>query len=262
MSLHEVGTSNPALSPDDNGTASTVRVDDIDLTADTSLACYSLQDEYDENLGFSDSFTVVSMGAEGPVLVQRKEGDVDSITPESEIPFTYVHHPPVKFTSMHRNIFIPGLEINVEIIDYERSLTAHILNPNLYTIRFTHGQFTWTIKKRYNHFRNLHQQLLSFRASLNIPFPTKSHKERRTSFRNMHHVHQCTASPTMQMKLDKPNKMRKKSALPRFPLKPDSLVSFDAIPERKRQLEEYLYNLLNISLYRNHQDTVSDCYIS
>lgn len=61
----------------------------------------------------------------------------------------------------------------------------------------------------------------------------------------------------MQMKLEKPNKKRKKSALPRFPLKPDSLVSFDAIPERKRQLEEYLYNLLNISLYRNHQDTVS-----
>ncbi|XP_065091776.1 phospholipase D2 isoform X1 [Ochlerotatus camptorhynchus] len=262
MSLHEVGASNGALSVDDNGTSSTVRMEDVDHTIDTSLACYSLADEYDENLGFSDSITIVSMGAEGPVLVQRKEGDHESIVPDSEIPYSYVHNAPTKFTSMHRTIFIPGLEINVEIVDYERSLTAHILNPNLYTIKFTHGQFTWTIKKRYNHFRNLHQQLTTFRASLNIPFPTKSHKERRTSFRNMHHVHQCTASPTMQRKLEKPNKKRKKGALPRFPLKPDSLVSFDAIPERKRQLEEYLYNLLNISLYRNQQDTINFLEVS
>ncbi|XP_053683600.1 phospholipase D2 [Sabethes cyaneus] len=262
MSLADVGSSNPAINCEDNGTVSTAPVDDIDLTFDSSLACYSLADEYDENLGFSDSITIVSMGGEGPVLVQRKDGDVDSVTTESEIPYSSVHSPPVKFNSMHRNIFVPGLEINVEIIDYERSLTAHILNPNLYTIKFTHGQFTWTIKKRYNHFRNLHQQLTTFRTSLNIPFPTKSHRERRTSFRNMHNVHQSTASPTMKMKLEKPNKKRKRGALPRFPLKPDSLVSFDAIPERKKQLEEYLYNLLNISLYRNHQDTINFLEVS
>lgn len=133
MSLKEVGASNPALNDcEDNGTASTVRMDDIDQTVDTSLACYSLADEYDDILGFSDSITIVSMGGEGPVLVQRQDdGDQESIVPESEIPYAYVHNAPIKFNSMHRNIFIPGLEINVEIVDYERSLTAHILNPNL-----------------------------------------------------------------------------------------------------------------------------------
>ncbi|XP_055588659.1 phospholipase D2 [Uranotaenia lowii] len=262
MSLKDVGSSNQGLDGEDNGTSSTVRMEEVDLTLDTSLACYSLADEYDENLGFSDSITIVSMGGEGPVLVQRKDCDAESVAPDSEIPYTYAYNPPVKFNSMHRNIFIPGLEISVEIVDYERSLTAHILNPNLYTIKFTHGQFTWTIKKRYNHFRNLHHQLTTFRASLNIPFPTKSHKERRTSFRNIHNVHQSTASPIMQSKLEKPHKKRKKNALPRFPLKPDSLVTFDAIPERKRQLEEYLYNLLNISLYRNHQDTINFLEVS
>lgn len=131
MSLTDVGTSNPAINCEDNGTVSTAPIDDIDLTFDSSLACYSLAEEYDENLGFSDSITIVSMGGEGPVLVQRKDGDVDSVTTESEIPYSSVHNPPVKFNSMHRNIFVPGLEINVEIIDYERSLTAHILNPNL-----------------------------------------------------------------------------------------------------------------------------------
>lgn len=52
------------------------------------------------------------------------------------------------------------------------------------------------------------------------------------------------------------SKMSKKK-LPRFPNKPESLVTVEAIPVRIGQLEEYLYNLLNISVYRNHHDTVS-----
>lgn len=52
------------------------------------------------------------------------------------------------------------------------------------------------------------------------------------------------------------NKMSKKK-LPRFPNKPESLVTVESMPTRIKQLEEYLYNLLNISVYRNHHDTVS-----
>lgn len=52
-------------------------------------------------------------------------------------------------------------------------------------------------------------------------------------------------------------KKRKKRKLPRFPQRPESLVTVESIPERIQQLEDYLYNLLNISLYRNHQETVS-----
>ncbi|EAA07035.3 AGAP010687-PA, partial [Anopheles gambiae str. PEST] len=253
---------------------------------DASLACYSIRsepEEYDENLDAPDSVTYLSIGGNNPVLVIR-ESDADSVSPASEIPYSYVYNTPVKFDSMRRHIFIPGLEIIVEIIDYERSLTSHVLNPNLYTVKLTHGPFSWTIQKRYNHFRNLHQQLTTYRASLHIPFPTKSHKERRDSFRNMHTVHQATASvsrmlagklqnpmlncsntlfqPAMQQKLGKPLKKIKKSALPRFPLKPDSLVSFDAIPQRIKQLEEYLYNLLNISLYRNFHGTINFLEVS
>lgn len=52
-------------------------------------------------------------------------------------------------------------------------------------------------------------------------------------------------------------KKRKKRKLPRFPQRPESLVTVEAMPERIQQLEDYLYNLLNISLYRNHHETVS-----
>jgi hypothetical protein len=52
-----------------------------------------------------------------------------------------------------------------------------------YTIELKHGDFTWTIKKRYKHILHLHQQLKLFRTSLNIPFPTRAHRERRNSLR-------------------------------------------------------------------------------
>lgn len=101
------------------------------------------------------------------------------------LPFITIHNEAIKFKSQSRNIFIPGEDIFAKVIDIERSVTAHPLNPNLYTIEFTHGPFTWTIKKRYKHIQNLHNQLKIYRASLNIPFPTKSHREKRHSFKSM-----------------------------------------------------------------------------
>lgn len=59
-----------------------------------------------------------------------------------------------------------------------------LLSISRYTIQLTHGQFTWTIKRRYKHISALHQHLRVYRASLHIPFPTRSHRERRASFRD------------------------------------------------------------------------------
>lgn len=73
----------------------------------------------------------------------------------------------------------------MRIVDNERSVTTHPLNPNLYTIEFKHGPFLWRVKKRYKHIQQLHNQLKIYRASLNIPFPTKSHRSRRTSLKNL-----------------------------------------------------------------------------
>jgi hypothetical protein len=43
----------------------------------------------------------------------------------------------------------------------------------------------------------------------------------------------------------------------RFPSKPETLVPYENIEERMKQLEQYLQNLLRIGLYRNHHETVS-----
>lgn len=139
-----------------------------------------------------------------------------------------------------------------------------------YTIQLTHGPFVWTIKKRYKHINALHQQLRVFRASLNFPFPTRTHKERRASFRNAYGetsnaLAETTTRPTtVKLSPDSAagNKKKRKGALPRFPNRPESLVPVESLPDRIDQLEKYLSAMLNIRLYRNHHETVNFLEVS
>lgn len=43
----------------------------------------------------------------------------------------------------------------------------------------------------------------------------------------------------------------------RFPNKPDILVPYEQLNHRRKELEDYLNNLLNIEIYRRHSETVS-----
>lgn len=98
-----------------------------------------VESEYDETLAFPDSVTILSALGDKPVLVERKETDDDdeeyddenSVLMRQEIPFTSIYGPSVKFNSFQRKVFIPGREIHVRIVDFERSVTTHLLNPNL-----------------------------------------------------------------------------------------------------------------------------------
>lgn len=131
-----MGVSNPALNEDDtvnddSGNASTSHQGEEDTSGCFSKCPTSPDSEYDETLAFPDSVTILSMGDDNPILVERKDGDADSVVPEKDIPFTTVYRPPVKFKSIQRKVFIPGLEIHVQIVDNERSITTHLLNPNL-----------------------------------------------------------------------------------------------------------------------------------
>ncbi|XP_065367107.1 phospholipase D2 isoform X2 [Calliphora vicina] len=272
-----------------------------------------IEAEYDEGLIIPDSITILSSVGDKPVLVERKECTDDDEFDEDDvelrrltvIPFTRLYAPSIKFTSFQRKVFMPGIEIQVRFIDTERSVTTHLLNPNLYTIELTHGPFSWIIKRRYKHFSTLHQQLSIFRTSLNIPFPMRSHKEKRATIKNAalqmadenrikelqksasfktstpngHAVTPRTAGSSsmaavaalqnnnVNPMLDdtgrgSTRKKRKKRKLPRFPQRPESLVTVEAMPERIQQLEDYLYNLLNISLYRNHHETLNFVEVS
>ena len=98
-----------------------------------------IDSEYDETLGFPDSVTILSTVGDKPVLVERTNTDDDeeeddesvALRRGAEIPFSSLYGPSVKFNSFQRKVFIPGREIEVRIVDTDRSVTTHLLNPNL-----------------------------------------------------------------------------------------------------------------------------------
>jgi phospholipase D1/2 len=266
-------------------------LNELDLT-DATL---SPDSEYDETLAFpDDSFSfITSIGNRNPVLVKRQTKNGENhesndssssddeggsratvVKPKNELPYGYIYSTPIKFSSFDRKIFIPGTQIHVNITDYERSMTAHLFNPILYTIQLQHGSFTWTVKKRYKDFLNLHNSLKFFRTSLNFPLPSRTHREIRSSFRNNHKISVSTINNGSSTNVASSNgdasggnkkkqkKKKKKGSLPRFPKRPDTLISADQIPTRIKQLENYLYNLLNITLYRHHHDTINFLEVS
>ncbi|XP_045763314.1 phospholipase D2 isoform X1 [Maniola jurtina] len=227
-----------------------------------SLSSPCLDSDFDESLAVPESLSVID--------AEKHKEETDASAPlATSVPYKAIHAPPVKFNSVHRKVFIPGVEIKVRFVENERSVTTHLLNPNLYTINLQHGDFTWTIKKRYKHILYLHQQLSLYRASLKIPFPTKTHKSRRASFKNTFESEEkaekvaLEAVPRSNSTKRREGRPRKrKGALPRFPKKPEVMVTYEGIQLRMKQLEEYLYNLLNISIYRNHHETVKFLEVS
>ncbi|XP_048480960.1 phospholipase D2 [Plutella xylostella] len=226
----------------------------------------AIDSDFDESLAVPESLSVIEDKSEN-----KEETDAtDTKNPLTSVPFKSIHSPTLKFKSVQRKVFIPGVEIKVKFLENERSVTTHLLNPNLYTIQLEHGEFTWTIKRRYKHILYLHQQLSLYRTSLNIPFPTKTHKSRRASFKNTLHTEEKAEKMAMEATVpSRSNSKRKdarpkkrKGALPRFPKKPEVMITYDGIQLRMKQLEEYLYNLLNISIYRNHNETVKFLEVS
>uniref|UniRef100_A0A8C1QKC1 Phospholipase n=1 Tax=Cyprinus carpio TaxID=7962 RepID=A0A8C1QKC1_CYPCA len=75
------------------------------------------------------------------------------------------------FKSLDGVIFLEEVPIQVQVTEVERFTSTRVLNPNLYTIELSHGDFKWKIKRRFKHFQALHQELLKFRALLKIPLP-------------------------------------------------------------------------------------------
>ncbi|CAH2091665.1 unnamed protein product [Euphydryas editha] len=227
-----------------------------------SLTPTGMDSDFDESLAVPESLSVIDVEK-----VNNKE-ETDASAPEQSVPYKAIHEPPIKFNSVQRKVFIPGVPIKVRFVENERSVTTHLINPNLYTINLQHGDFTWTIKKRYKHILNLHQQLTLYRASLKIPFPTKTHKSRRASFKNTVDTEEkaeqvvLQAIPRSNSKRREGRPRKRKGALPRFPRKPEVMVTYEGIQLRMKQLEEYLYNLLNISIYRNHHETVKFLEVS
>ncbi|XP_077365786.1 phospholipase D1-like [Festucalex cinctus] len=111
-------------------------------------------------------------------------------------------------------------------VSQQRSVSKSM--PAVYKIEMKHGEFTWLVKKKEKHFQDLHRDLKTYKAVLNLPLPTRSHTIRRQ-----------TAGEGREI----PN-------LPRGG--GDELVREEQVSSRKKQLEDYLNKLLKMSTYRNY----------
>ncbi|KAG9348974.1 hypothetical protein JZ751_029291 [Albula glossodonta] len=140
-------------------------------------------------------------------------------------------------------VFLEQVPIFVRITEVERfTSTTRVLNPNLYTIELSHGDFTWKIKRRFKHFQALHQELLKFKALLKIPLPTRTHTVQRRSFKG--------------------HKPFQGGHIPTLPRRPDALVKEEQLTNRKMQLEDYLKNVLKRTMYRSHPATLEFLEVS
>ncbi|XP_073768952.1 phospholipase D1 isoform X3 [Danio rerio] len=141
------------------------------------------------------------------------------------------------FKSLEGVIFLEEVPILVQVTEVERFTSSRVLNPNLYTVELSHGDFKWKIKRRFKHFQALHQELLKFRALLKIPLPS-----RMRSFKGRKRFHG--------------------ERIPTLPRRPDALVREEQLISRKMQLEDYLRNVLKKPLYRTHPATLEFLEVS
>ncbi|KAJ8282536.1 hypothetical protein COCON_G00050550 [Conger conger] len=147
----------------------------------------------------------------------------------------------LSFKSLDCRVFLDQVPIIVRVTEVERfASTTRVFNPNLYTIELRHGDFIWKIKRRFKHFQALHQELLKFKALLKIPLPTRTHTVQRRSFKSH----------------------KQGGHIPTLPRRPDALVKEDQLTSRKKQLEDYLKNVLKRTMYRSHPATLEFLEVS
>ncbi|XP_019714944.1 phospholipase D1-like, partial [Hippocampus comes] len=56
-------------------------------------------------------------------------------------------------------------------VSQQRSVSKSM--PAVYKIEMKHGEFTWLVKKKEKHFQDLHRDLKTYKAVLNLPLPTR-----------------------------------------------------------------------------------------
>uniref|UniRef100_A0A674IUB8 Phospholipase n=1 Tax=Terrapene triunguis TaxID=2587831 RepID=A0A674IUB8_9SAUR len=79
------------------------------------------------------------------------------------------------FKEPHIQTYLTGCPIKVRVLEVERfTSTKKVRTPNVYTIEFTHGDFTWQVKRKFKNFQEFHRELLRYKAFIRIPIPTRS----------------------------------------------------------------------------------------
>ncbi|KAK0153606.1 Phospholipase D1 [Merluccius polli] len=175
------------------------------------------------------------------------DGDYDTTdgnVAEERIPFHAVYST-VGFKEAEARVYLSS-PITAKILEVERftsaqdrfNLTAQrSVNksmPAVFKIELKHGEFTWLVKRKEKHFMDLHRELRTYKTFMRIPLPTRSHTIKRQSVKR--------------------NQASQMPSLPRGG--GDELGREDQVSSRRRQLEDYLNKLLNMTVYRNYHATM------
>ncbi|XP_061105920.1 phospholipase D2 isoform X1 [Conger conger] len=97
------------------------------------------------------------------------QDEMDGLTKNTEErPFLLVHRlHAAKEWGMP--LFLQGAAVSCRVESTERYATrSKVRACTLYTIRLTHGQFSWTLKRKYKHFQELHRDLYKHRMMLHF----------------------------------------------------------------------------------------------
>ncbi|KAM9788578.1 phospholipase D2 [Neosynchiropus ocellatus] len=99
-------------------------------------------------------------------------------------PFSVVHHLP-EMKDEGVPYLIPGVPITCRVDNMEKYTTrSKVRVGTLYTIRLTHGQFHWTVKRKYKHFQELHRDLYKHRMMIHF-LPIGRFSKERQQLRTM-----------------------------------------------------------------------------
>lgn len=172
---------------------------------------------------------------------EEMDGDVspnDLKLQEVYIPFSAIYKTQ-GFKEPNIQTYLSGYPIKAQVLEVERfTSTSRVRSINLYTIELTHGEFKWQVKRKFKHFQEFHRELLTYKAFIRIPLPTKRHTFRRQNVK------------------EEPREM------PSLPRSSENLVREEQSLGRRKQLEDYLTKLLKMPMYRNYHATTEFLAIS
>lgn len=172
---------------------------------------------------------------------EEMDGDVspsDLKIQEVYIPFSAIYKTQ-GFKEPNIQTYLSGHPIKAQVLEVERfTSTSRVGSINLYTIELTHGEFKWQVKRKFKHFQEFHRELLTYKAFIRIPLPTKRHTFRRQNVK------------------EEPREM------PSLPRSSENTVREEQSLGRRKQLEDYLTKLLKMPMYRNYHATTEFLAIS
>uniref|UniRef100_A0A2K6SJ81 Phospholipase n=1 Tax=Saimiri boliviensis boliviensis TaxID=39432 RepID=A0A2K6SJ81_SAIBB len=167
--------------------------------------------------------------------LQMESDEVDTLR-EGEDPADRMHPflaiydlQPLK---VHPLVFATGVPVTAQVVGTERYTSGSKVGTcTLYSVRLTHGDFTWTTKKKFRHFQELHRDLLRHKVLMSLlplaRFAVAYSPAREAANREM-------------------------PSLPRAG--PEGSTRHAA--SKQKYLENYLNRLLTMSFYRNYHALV------